>query len=112
MGRTAGAGERDLPGDRIESCFVVEALEVSADRVHIFLSFPPQYGVARAVGMRKSISANVIIQEHPEVNRYLWVRCPACRRGNPLHNRNEGLTGIPAVGYILLTTYLARGEKQ
>ena len=52
--------------------FVIEALEASADHVHIFLSFPPRYSISRVVGMLKSISASVIFEEHPEVKKQLW----------------------------------------
>jgi len=52
--------------------FVIEAKEVSADHVHVFLSFPPRYSIARVVGMLKSISASVIFEEHPEVKKQLW----------------------------------------
>jgi putative transposase len=51
--------------------FVIEALEVSADHVHVFLSFPPRYSISRVVGMLKSIRASVIFQEHPEVKKQL-----------------------------------------
>jgi putative transposase len=52
--------------------FVIEALEVSADHVHVILSFPPRYSIARVVGMLKSISASVILEEHREVKNQLW----------------------------------------
>ena len=46
--------------------------EVAEDHVHVFLSFPPRYGISRVVGMLKSISAGVIFREYPEVKRELW----------------------------------------
>ncbi|MGB4547665.1 MAG: IS200/IS605 family transposase, partial [Syntrophales bacterium] len=52
--------------------FVIEALEVSVDHVHVFSSFPPRYSMARMVGMLKSISAGGIFREHPEVRKHLW----------------------------------------
>jgi len=52
--------------------FEIDTLEVAADHVHIFLSFPPRYSISRVVGMLKSISASVIFKEHPEVKRELW----------------------------------------
>ncbi len=52
--------------------FEIEALEVSKDHVHIFLSFPPRYSISRVVGMMKSISASEIFKEHPEVKKQLW----------------------------------------
>ena len=52
--------------------FEIDTLEIAQDHVHIFLSFPPRYSIARVVGMLKSISASVIFREHPEVKRELW----------------------------------------
>jgi putative transposase len=49
----------------------IDRMEVSADHVHVFLSFPPRYSIARVVGMFKSISASLIFSEHPEVKREL-----------------------------------------
>ncbi|MSR81536.1 MAG: IS200/IS605 family transposase, partial [Candidatus Latescibacteria bacterium] len=45
--------------------FVIEALEVAKDHVHLFLSFPPRYSISKVVGMLKSISASRVFQEHP-----------------------------------------------
>lgn len=52
--------------------FDIEELEVAEDHVHLFLSFPPRYSIARSVGILKSISASRIFREHPEVKRELW----------------------------------------
>ena len=52
--------------------FEIDTMEVAEDHVHIFLSFPPRYSIARVVGMLKSISASVIFKEHPEVKMELW----------------------------------------
>jgi len=52
--------------------FEIDALKVSKDHVHIFLSFPPRYSIARVVGMLKGISASEIFREHPEVKKQLW----------------------------------------
>ena len=52
--------------------FAIDTLEMDKDHVHIFLSFPPRYSIARVVGMLKSISAKVIFKEHPEVKEELW----------------------------------------
>ena len=49
--------------------FQIDTMEVAEDHVHIFLSFPPRYSIARVVGMLKSISASVIFKEHPEVKK-------------------------------------------
>ena len=47
-------------------------MEVARDHVHIFLSFPPRYSIARVVGMLKSISASEIFDEFPAVKKQLW----------------------------------------
>ena len=52
--------------------FEIDTMEVAEDHVHIFLSFPPRYSIARVVGMLKSISASVIFKEHPEVKKQMW----------------------------------------
>ena len=52
--------------------FEIDTMEVAPDHVHIFLTFPPRYSIARVVGMLKSISASVIFKEHPEVKKELW----------------------------------------
>ena len=38
-----------------------------------FLSFPPRYSIFTVVGILKSISASVIFEEHPEVEKELWA---------------------------------------
>lgn len=52
--------------------FEIDILEVAADHVHVFLSFPPRYAIAKVVGMLKSISASIVFQESPEVKLFLW----------------------------------------
>ena len=52
--------------------FEIDEMEIVDDHVHIFLSFPPRYSIAKVVGMLKSISASVIFKEHAEVKRELW----------------------------------------
>ena len=52
--------------------FEIDTMEVADDHVHIFLSFPPRYSIARVVGMLKSISASAIFKELPEVKKELW----------------------------------------
>jgi putative transposase len=39
--------------------------------VHVFLSFPPRFSIARVVGMFKSISASLIFNEYAEVKKEL-----------------------------------------
>ena len=52
--------------------FEIDTMEIADDHVHVFLSFPPRYSIARVVGMMKSISASVIFEEHTEVKKELW----------------------------------------
>src|ERR1700757_4619254 len=49
----------------------IDRIEISPDHVHIFLSFPPRYSIAKVVGMFKSISASIIFEQHPEVRKEL-----------------------------------------
>ena len=50
----------------------MEEMELAPDHVHLFLSFPPRYSIAKTVGILKSISASQIFRPHPEVKRELW----------------------------------------
>ena len=52
--------------------FEIDTMEVAADHVHIFLSFPPRYSISRVVAMLKSISASGIFREYPGVKKQLW----------------------------------------
>ena len=52
--------------------FVMEEMELAPDHVHLFLSFPPRYSIAKTVGILKSISTSQIFRAHPEVKRELW----------------------------------------
>jgi putative transposase len=52
--------------------FEIDTMEVAADHVHIFLSFPPRHSISRVVAMLKSISASVIFREYPGVKKQLW----------------------------------------
>lgn len=50
----------------------IDTMEVAENHVHLFVSFPPRYSIAKVVGLFKSISASVIFQEFSEVERQLW----------------------------------------
>jgi len=52
--------------------FEIEEMEVAKNHVHVFLSFPPKYSIARVVGILKSISAGEIFEEFPKVKKELW----------------------------------------
>ena len=45
---------------------------MAPDHVHIFLSFPPRYSIAKVVGMLKSISASEIFEKFSELKKELW----------------------------------------
>jgi putative transposase len=49
----------------------IDRMEVSPDHVHVFLSFPPRFSIAKVVGMFKSISASIVFKRHPEVRKEL-----------------------------------------
>jgi putative transposase len=52
--------------------FEIDTMEISADHVHIFLSFSPKYSISKVIGIFKSISASEIFKEYPEVKKELW----------------------------------------
>ena len=54
--------------------FEIEEMEVTADHVHIFISFPPKYSIAKVVGILKGVSAREIRKEFPRVKKELWGR--------------------------------------
>jgi putative transposase len=52
--------------------FEINAMEVAIDHVHLFLSFPPKFSIAKVVGIFKSISASVLFKEDPELREQFW----------------------------------------
>lgn len=48
-------------------------MEVMNDHVHIFLSAPPKYSLAKIVEVLKSISSKVAFEEFPWLRKHLWV---------------------------------------
>ena len=52
--------------------FAIEELGLARDHVHVFLSFPPRYSIAKTVGILKSISASQLFRTHPEVKKERW----------------------------------------
>jgi putative transposase len=50
----------------------IDTMEIAEDHVHLFVSFPPRYSIAKVVNLFKGISASVIFREFPEVKRQLW----------------------------------------
>jgi putative transposase len=52
--------------------FEIAALEIAPDHVHLFLSFPPRFSIAKVVWIFKSISAGVLFREDPKLKEALW----------------------------------------
>lgn len=52
--------------------FEIDRCEVAEEHIHILLSFPPRYSIARVVGIIKSISSSKIFDEFPKVKKKLW----------------------------------------
>lgn len=52
----------------------IDTMEIAENHLHLFVSFPSRYSIAKVVGLFKSVSASVsvIFQEFPEVKRQLW----------------------------------------
>jgi putative transposase len=57
-------------GDRHD--IEIDLMEVASDHVHLFVSFPPRLSIAEVVGKLKAISAKVLFEEFPEVERELY----------------------------------------
>jgi putative transposase len=66
--------------DRVEEIFQeiasnhqmeIDRVEVSPDHVHLFLSFPPRFSIAKVVGMFKSISASIMLEQYPKIRKEL-----------------------------------------
>jgi len=52
--------------------YVVHALEVVLDHVHLFLSFKPSVSVSRVFQNLKGISVRRLFQKFPELRRRYW----------------------------------------
>ena len=50
----------------------IDLMEVASDHVHLFVSLPPRHSIAEVVGKLKAISAKVLFDEFPEVERELY----------------------------------------
>lgn len=50
----------------------IETMEIAVDHVHLSVSFPPRYSIARVVRLLKSILVSLLFQEFPDLKRYLW----------------------------------------
>ena len=45
---------------------------MAEEHVHVLISFPPRYSVAKVVGILKSISGGKIFKEFPKIKKKLW----------------------------------------
>ena len=52
--------------------FEIEAMEIALDHVHLFVSFPPRYAIAKVVGILKGILSSALFKEYPELRKELW----------------------------------------
>ncbi len=52
--------------------WLIEAMEVMPDHVHLFLSAPPRYSPAQIVNITKSYTHRQIYKEYKEVRQMLW----------------------------------------
>jgi putative transposase len=52
--------------------FEIDSCEVAEDHVHLLISFPPRYSVARVAGIVKSISGNKLFKEFPKLKEKVW----------------------------------------
>ena len=52
--------------------FEIEESEIDKDHVHIFISFPPKYSIAKVVAILKAVSSREIREEFPKVKKQLW----------------------------------------
>ena len=52
--------------------FEIDRCEVVEDHIHVLISFPPRYSIAKVVGIIKGISGSKIFEEYPKLKRKLW----------------------------------------
>ena len=52
--------------------FEIDRCEVAEDHIHILLSFPPRYSIAKVVGIIKEISSSKVFEEYPKIKERLW----------------------------------------
>jgi len=57
-------------GDRHD--IEIDTMEVASDHVHLFVGFPPRLSTSEVVGKLKAISAKVLFEEFPELERELY----------------------------------------
>ena len=52
--------------------FEIDRCEVVEDQIHMLISFPPRYSIAKVVGIIKGISGSKIFEEYPKLKKKLW----------------------------------------
>ncbi len=52
--------------------FEIDRCEIAEDHVHILISFPPRYSIAKVVGIIKGISSSKVFEEYPKMKEKLW----------------------------------------
>ena len=52
--------------------FEIDKCEVAEEHIHLLISFPPRYSIARVVGIIKGISSSKIFEEYPKLKKMLW----------------------------------------
>ena len=53
--------------------FVIEAMEIANDHVHMLVEIPPKRSVADAMRIIKSVSAREIFEKFPGIKKRLWA---------------------------------------
>ncbi len=52
--------------------FEIDRCEVAEDHIHLLISFPPRYSIAKVVGIIKGISSSKVFEEYPKLKKRLW----------------------------------------
>ena len=53
--------------------FEIDAMEIMAEHVHVFLSAPPRYSPAEIANLLKGITFRVMFKEFPDLFEHLWA---------------------------------------
>ncbi len=103
--------ERVLRRAATEYGMEIDAIEVDADHVHLYIQVPPQRSVGRAVGILKSISARAMFKRFPYLKRKLWAG-ELWSAGYCVRTVGEGVTGAVVRKYIESHEERALGPAQ
>ena len=52
--------------------FEIDRCELAEDHIHLLISFPPRYSIAKVVGIIKGISSSKIFEDYPKLKKKLW----------------------------------------